>query len=196
MKLLIKNMVCDRCRKVVRDELENAGLQVIGVELGEVEISEEPTTDQLQIIETILQDNGFELLVNKKVSLVESIKTLIIDEVQHLKGNKPEHMNFSDYLAMKSGYEYSYISHLFSSETGMTLEQFLIAQRIEKVKEWLSYDELSVSEIAWKLGYSSTAHLSNQFKKITGLTPVAYKTSTIKNRISLDKISQQPSSSD
>lgn len=182
-------MVCDRCKKVVKEELEKTGLTVLQIDLGEVEILQEPDTDQLRSIENVLQQNGFELLSNKKVTLVESIKKLIIEEVQHLRGNKPTHMNFSDYLAAKSGYEYSYISHLFSSETGMTLEQFLIAQRIEKVKEWLSYDELSVSEIAWRLGYSSTAHLSNQFKKVTGLTPGAYKTTQIKDRTSLDKIS-------
>ncbi len=184
-------MVCDRCIRVVREELEKAGLEVLHAELGEVEISQDLDAGQLKEVDAALKDNGFELLGNKRTTLIESIKKLIIEEVQHLKGKKPAHMNFSDYLAATSGYEYSYISHLFSQETGMTLEQFLIAQRIEKVKEWLTYDELSVSEIAWKLGYSSTAHLSNQFKKVTGLTPVAYRSAQLKDRKPLDKVGGQ-----
>lgn len=182
-------MVCDRCKRVVKEEIERIGYSVTDIDLGYATVAPEPEADGLRGIEQVLEANGFELLTDKKESLVEYIKNLIIQEVQHLKGDKPESVNFSDYLATKTGYEYSYLSHLFSSEAGTTIEQFLIAQRVEKVKEWLSYDELSVGEIAWRLGYSSAAHLSNQFKKVTGLTPGAYKLSANKARKSVDKLS-------
>lgn len=188
MELLIKNMVCDRCIRTVREELERAGEKVTDIRLGRVVIEGTPGEDRLDAIRGILTGNGFELLDDKKAALVDYIRKLIIEEIQHLKGSKPEHMNFSEYLAQKTGYEYSYISHLFSAETNQTIEQYIIAQRIEKVKEWLSYNELTVSEIAWKLGYSSVAHLSNQFKKITGITPAAFKNLKDHERISLDKI--------
>jgi len=190
MELLIKNMVCDRCIRVVKEELEKVGAQVGNVELGKVSLPGEPDEALLNLIRKALEENGFELIDDKRLALVDHIRKLIIEEVQHLKGNKPDHMNFSDYLSRKTGYEYSYLSHLFSGETGQTIEQYIIAQRIEKVKEWLSYNELSISEIAWRLGYSSVAHLSNQFKKVTGLSPAAYKSSAEKNRIPLDRIGQ------
>ena len=188
MKLLIKNMVCDRCRRVVREELEGLGLQVQDVALGEVEVEGEPSADKLREVEETLQKSGFELLNDRRLALVEYIKTLVIEEVQHLKGQKPDTMNFSDYLAEKTGYEYSYLSTLFSTETGTTIEQYLIAQRVEKVKEWLSYDELSISEMAWRLGYSSSAHLANQFKKLTGQTPGQYKKGAQLARKALDQV--------
>lgn len=188
MELLIKNMVCDRCIRTVREALEKAGEQVMHADLGRVAINNEPDEQRLQELARLLEANGFELIGDRKEALVDYMKTLVIEEVQHLKGRKPEGMNFSEFLAQKTGYEYSYISHLFSSETGQTLEQYIIAQRIEKAKEWLSYNELSVSEIAWKLGYSSVAHLSNQFKKVTGLSPAAFKNSKEMRRIPLDKV--------
>ncbi|GAB2791174.1 hypothetical protein GCM10027275_40150 [Rhabdobacter roseus] len=188
MKLLIKNMVCDRCKRVVREELEGLGLRVLRVELGEVEV-EGTLEDPLRTrVRAALEQAGFELLDDRRGALVEFIKTLIIEEVQHLKGNKPGAMNFSDYLVEKTGYEYSYLSHLFSAETGTTIEQYLIAQRIEKVKEWLSYGELSISEMAWRLGYSSAAHLANQFKKVTGQTPGQYRKNASTRRKALDEI--------
>lgn len=191
MELLIKNMVCDRCIRTVRDELEKAGEQVVEIELGRAEIKGEPDEERINKIRDILISSGFELIDDKKSAIVDYIRKLIIEEIQHLKGNKPESMNFSEYLAQKTGYDYSYISHLFSSETGQTVEQYIIAQRVEKVKEWLSYNELTVSEIAWKLGYSSAAHLSNQFKKTTGMTPAAYKSHKSLSRIPLDKVGKK-----
>ena len=188
MKLAIKNMVCDRCIKVVREELEALGVTVGQIELGAVQLKETLTQEQLQKVKARLGVNGFELLEDLRLVLVEHIKTLVIDEVQHLKGYKPAHQNFSDYLAEKCGYDYSYLSHLFSSETGTTLEQYIIAQKIEKVKEWLSYGELSQSEIAWRLGYSSAAHLGNQFKKSTGQTPGQYRKAAILVRKALDRV--------
>jgi AraC family transcriptional regulator len=191
MELQIKNMVCDRCKKVVRDELSSLGLYLKSVELGRVVIAEEPDGYQMNEIRQILEANGFELIDNKKEALTEHIRTLIIDEIQYLKGGKPASMNFSEYLAEKTGYEYSYLSNLFSAETGQTIEQYIIAQKIEKIKEWLSYDELTLGEMAWRLSYSSTSHLSNQFKKITGMTPGAYKKDKTVPRKALDKVGQK-----
>ncbi|MET7256269.1 helix-turn-helix domain-containing protein [Dyadobacter jiangsuensis] len=187
MKLYIKNMVCDRCKRVVREELKGLGIDLKFVELGEVDTVAEVDADKLQEVKAVLESNGFELLDDRRLALVEHIKTLVIDEVQNLKGNKPAQMNFSDYLSEKIGYEYSYLSNLFSSETGQTIEQYVIAQKVEKVKEWLSYNELTLSEIAWRLSYSSTAHLSNQFKKVTGMTPGEFKKGTLQ-RTALDQV--------
>jgi AraC family transcriptional regulator len=191
MKLHIKNMVCDRCKRVVREELEGMGIELTLVELGEVETVAEIDASKLKEVKSVLASNGFELLDDRKLALVEHIKTLVIEEVQNLKGHKPAQMNFSDYLSEKIGYEYSYLSNLFSSETGQTIEQYIIAQKVEKVKEWLSYNELTLSEIAWRLSYSSTAHLSNQFKKVMGMTPGEFKKTSL-NRKSLDKVGASP----
>lgn len=188
MRLHIKNMVCDRCKRVVREELDTIGISLGLVELGEVETLQELDAKQLKEVKVLLERNGFELLDDRKDALVEHIRTLVIEEVQYLKAHKPVQMNFSDYLAQKTGYEYSYISNLFSSETGQTIEQYIIAQKVEKIKEWLSYNELSLSEMAWRLSYSSPAHLSNQFKKVTGITPGEFKKSTTLTRKNLDKV--------
>ena len=191
MKLHIKNMVCDRCKKVVRDELGKLGISLNRVELGEVETEKELEADKLNAVKQMLESNGFALLDDKKDTLVEHIRTLIIEEVQYLKGHKPTQMNFSDYLSQKTGYEYSYISNLFSTETGQPIEQYIIAQKVEKIKEWLSYNELSLSEMAWRLSYSSAAHLSNQFKKVTGITPGEFKKSNSLARKTLDKVGEK-----
>lgn len=188
MKLYIKNMVCDRCIRVVREELSKMDISLDHIELGEVDTKENLDDQQIFQVKTMLHDNGFELLDDKRATLVENIKTLVIEEVQYLKGNKPAALNFSDYLSQKIGYEYSYLSNLFSSETGQTIEQYIIAQKVEKIKEWLSYNELTTSEMAWRLSYSSAAHLSNQFKKVTGMTPGEYKKSNALPRKTLDKV--------
>ncbi|MBU1822743.1 MAG: AraC family transcriptional regulator [Bacteroidetes bacterium] len=188
MQLAIKNMVCDRCIRVVREDLEALGLTVGPVQLGTATVEGELSEEQMSAVKQRLEASGFELLDDPRLRLVEYMKTLIIDEIQYLKGHKPEHQNFSDYLSEKCGYEYSYLSHLFSSETGSTIEQYIIAQKVEKVKEWLSYGELSQSEIAWRLGYSSAAHLSNQFKKVTGQTPGQYKKEAGSERKTLDRV--------
>lgn len=184
-------MVCDRCIRVVREELEKTGITVNRIELGNVETGQELQPEALEHVRTVLLANGFELIDDKRTALVDFLRKLIIAEVQYLKKNKPDSMNFSEYLAQRTGYEYSYLSHLFSSETGQTIEQYIIAQRIEKVKEWLSYNELSITEIAWRLGYSSAAHLSNQFKKVTGKSPAVYKQEAGKERIPLDKVGEK-----
>jgi len=190
MKLYIKNMVCDRCIKVVREEFGKINIGLKHIELGEVDTESELNEAKILEVKQMLQTNGFELLDDKRATLVENIRTLVIEEVQYLKGHKPASLNFSDYLSQKTGYEYSYISNLFSSETGQTIEQYIIAQKVEKVKEWLSYNELSLSEMAWRLSYSSAAHLSNQFKKVTGLTPGEFKKTNTLPRKTLDRVGE------
>ncbi len=186
--LYIKNMVCPRCIKVVNDELHKFGLNVVKVELGEaiIEVNNKPLN--IDEIKKSLEINGFELLDNKQGKLVEKIKTLIIEKIQNGKPGSLEKFNFSKYLSENLNITYQYISHLFSSLEDKTIEKFIISQKIEKVKELLVYDELTLSEIAYNLGYSSVQHLSNQFKQITGFTPSHYKNLKNKKRIPLDKV--------
>ncbi len=171
--LYIKNMVCNRCILVVRQELEKLRLSPLTIFLDEVELTNLPDEKQLSQLNRRLQDLGFELLDDKKQKQIETIKNLIIQEVQ--QGNIEEYFSISRFLSTALNKDYSYITRLFSEVGGITIEQFFILQKIEKVKEWLVYDELTLSEIAWKLGYSSVAHLSAQFKKTTGLTPSDFK---------------------
>ena len=188
MILYIKHMVCGRCKRVVRDILEELGIEVLRVELGEVETGEFPTTVSMEQIRQVLADNDFELLEDRKTVVVEQIKALIVNEVHHNQRDRPEHQNLSDFLTQKIGYDYSYLSHLFSAIEGMTIEKYVIAQKIEKVKEYLLYGELTLSEIAWRLGYSSTQHLSNQFKQVVGLTPGDFKRTRLTYRTEIDKV--------
>ena len=173
MHLYIKNMVCNRCVLVVSQELEKLNLHPTSVTLGEVELAHEPTAQQLQILDHNLRTLGFELLDNQKQKQIEKIKSLLIGLVQ--RAAIEEHFSLSEFLGKALHKDYSYVSRLFSGVEGMTIEQFFILQKIEKAKELLVYDELSLGEIAWKLGYSSVAHLSSQFKRFTGLTPSAFK---------------------
>jgi len=172
-KLFIKNMVCNRCILVVRQELENLHLHPTQVILGEVTLEETPTDQQLIRLNERLDGLGFELLDDLKHQLIEKIKKLIIEKVQ--SNEIEDHFILSEYLGKAMGKDYSYFSRLFSAVEGTTIEQYFILQKLEKVKEWLIYDELTLSEIAWRLGYSSVAHLSAQFKKITGLSPRQFK---------------------
>jgi AraC-like DNA-binding protein len=173
MKLYIKNMVCSRCKMVVNAELEKVGLQPIHIELGEIELANAPTTQQNRQLDSNLKQLGFELIDDKKSRTIEKIKNLIVTLVHH----SPQQIqtNFSDYLSANLHYEYGYLSNLFSEVEGTTIEKYYISQKIEKVKELLIYNELSLSEIADQLHYSSVAHLSSQFKKTTGLTPTFFK---------------------
>lgn len=188
MTLTIRNMVCDRCKRVVREELEKLGLTVSRVELGEADIANLPETLTLNDVRQTLQANGFDLIDDKKGSLVEHIKVLLINEIQHLKGERLPSENFSTFLERKLGYEYSYLSGLFSAAEGHTLEKYIIALKIEKVKEWLRYDELTLSEIAWRLSYSSVQHLSTQFRQVTGQTPGQFRKAAQSNRQNLDAL--------
>jgi len=183
MKLFIKNMVCIRCKIVVKSELEKLGLHHIRVELGETEIMEEISPAMMKNLDIALKKSGLELMDDKKSILVEKIKAIII-ELVHYSDDQIK-MNLSDLLSEKLHHNYSYLSNLFSEVKGTTIEHFYLTHKIEKVKELLVYDELNLTEIAYKMHYSSVAHLSNQFKKMTGLTPSHFKNLKHKRRKTL-----------
>ena len=172
--LHIKNMVCPRCIKVVSDELQQLGLGVKDVELGKVEFNASVTPVELQQIMTVLEKNGFELLDDKKSRIIEKIKILIIEGIQDGTFSVMD-VNLSEYISEAIHMEYTHLSALFSSVEGKSIERFVILQKSERIKELLTYDELSVKQIADQLGYSSLQALSNQFKKETGLTPSEFK---------------------
>jgi len=172
--LHIKNMVCNRCAMVVESLFRAIDVEPLMVSLGEVKLTQPLNKQQSSSIKEALLAKGFELIDDRKSLLLEQIKSLVIDEIHHHDHFELK-INWSHYLAEKLGEEYTHLSSLFSSVEGITLEQYIIKQKIEKVKEYLFYDELSVKEIAFKLGYSSVAHLSTQFKKVTGLTPSEFK---------------------
>lgn len=174
MKLFIKNMVCARCIKSVTGILQSAGGKLKTIKLGVAELEEELSMYKLQSAEKQLKEEGFEIIDDKRIKLVESIKNLIV-ELVHYKDLDAMKENLSDYLVSHLHKEYTYLSSLFSSVENTTIEQYFILQKIEKVKEWLVYDQLTLSEMAFKLGYSSVAHLSGQFKKMTGFTPSQFK---------------------
>jgi AraC family transcriptional regulator len=186
MILYIKNMVCNRCILVVRQELEKLHLQINNISLGEAELAKVPTKKQIQQLNEALENLGFELLDNQKQKQIEQIKNLLIKKVQ--SGEVEEHFSISGFLSKSLNKDYSYISRLFSEVEGITIEQFFILQKIEKVKEWIVYGELNLSEISYRLGYSSVSHLSAQFKKVTGLTPRHFKKIGNTHRQSLDKV--------
>lgn len=186
MKLYIKNMVCSRCKMVVKSELEKLGLRPLAVDLGEVEIADELEGYQRQDIHAALQKFGFALLDDKKSVVIERVKNLIVDLVQN-KNNQLK-TNLSDYLSRELNHDYTYITNLFTQVEGTTIEQYFIAQKIERVKELLVYDEMSLSEIAYQLNYSSVSHLSKQFKKVAGLTPSHYKQLKEKKRNPLEEL--------
>ncbi|MBN9485270.1 MAG: AraC family transcriptional regulator [Bacteroidetes bacterium 43-93] len=185
MKIYIKNMVCDRCVMVVRSELEKMGLQPVSVELGQVELAEDITEETKGSLGEVLEQLGFEIIDDKRSRIIEKIKSLIIQSVQ--KEAPERKINLSDYLSQQLHYDYNYLSTLFSEIEGVTIEKFLIKQKIEKAKELLVYDELSLSQIADYLGYSSVAHLSSQFKQVTGFTPSHFKTIREKRK-PIDKV--------
>ncbi|MBF9254453.1 helix-turn-helix transcriptional regulator [Pontibacter sp. 172403-2] len=187
-KLYIKNMVCDRCKKVVAEELTKLGYQVREIDLGEAEIEAAGAPD-LQAIRQMLEENGFELLDDRKTKLIEQVKLAVIALI-HDRQHQELHINTSDYIAQKVGLDYNYLSSLFSSSEGLTIERYVILQRVEKAKELLVYNELSLKEIAYELGYSSVAHLSGQFKKITGLTPSHFKQVKAQKRKTIDKVQE------
>lgn len=173
MKLYIKYMVSLRCKMLVKSVLEKLGLICISVDLGMVEIKEDISNEDLEEFSKNLKNSGLELLDDKKNILVERIKSIIIEMI-HYSDEVPK-VNDSDYISEKLGYDYTYLSNTFSEVKGITIQQYIILHKIERVKELLIYDELSLTEIAYKLHYSSVAHLSNQFKKVTGLTPTYFK---------------------
>ena len=184
--LYIKNMVCNRCILVVQNELDKLGFDVKDIKLGEVVLGKEPTPEQKEGLENVLVPLGFEMIDDKKSRIIEQIKNVIIDLV-HNQDNDTK-TNLSDVLSEKLHHDYNYLSNLFSDVEGTTIEKYFIAQKIEKVKELLVYDELSLSEIAFRLNYSSVAYLSNQFKKITGLSPSHFRQIREYRRKPLDEV--------
>ena len=163
----------------VKEELKKLGLHFMVVDLGEVDIMEDPTIEQLEALRIGLHSSGLELMDDKKGVLIEKIKNTIIEMIHH--SDEIIKTNFSDYLSDKLKYDYTYLSNLFTEVQGTTIAQFITAHKIERIKELMMYDELNITEIAWKMNYSSVAHLSNQFKKFTGLTPTQFK--QLKNRV-------------
>lgn len=186
MKLYIKYMVSLRCKMLVKEELNKLGLRYVTVDLGVVEIMESITNEQRNQLKANLLLSGLELLEDKKSILIEKIKGVIIEMI-HYSSEVPK-VNYSDYISEKLDYDYTYLANTFSEVKGITIQQFIIIHKIEKVKELLLYDELNLSEIAYKLHYSSVAHLSNQFKKITGLTPTFYKQLKKKRKKNLEDL--------
>ena len=186
MKLYIQNMVCIRCQMVVKAELEKLGIKYVDVKIGEADIMEEISSRQVEQLDIALRKSGLLLMDNKKSILVEKIKNAIIDLVHYT--DDQIRSNLSDYLSEKLNYDYTYLANLFSEVKGITIEKFYLTHKIEKVKELIVYDELNLTEIAYKLHYSSVAHLSNQFKKYTGLTPSHFKKLKNKRRGTLEKV--------
>jgi AraC-like DNA-binding protein len=179
-------MISNRCKLAVKEELTKLGLHFVVVDLGEVEIMEDMTPEQRQQLQLGLISAGLELMDDKRAVLIERIINVITDMI-HRSEELPK-MNYSDYISEKLKYDYTYLSNLFSEVKGITIQQFIIIHKIEKVKEFLLYDELNLTEISYKMHYSSVAHLSNQFKKITGITPSNYKLLKDKGRKPIEEI--------
>ncbi len=179
-------MVSNRCKMVVKDELSKLGLHFIFVDLGIVEVMENLSIEDKINIAKVLKKYGLELMEDKKAVIIEKIKNVIIEMV-HYTDEIPK-TNFSDFLSDKLHYDYTYLANLFSDIQGITIEKFIISQKIERVKELIMYNEFNLTEIAWKMHYSSVAHLSNQFKKNTGLTPSHFKHLKNKRRSPIDSI--------
>lgn len=186
MKLFVKYMVSNRCKMLVKEKLKDLGLHYINVDLGTVEIMEDISPETKEQLKTALLKSGLELMDDKKAILIEKIQNVIIDMVHHM--DEVPKVNFSDYLAEKINYDYTYLANLFSETKGITIEHFIILHKIERVKELIMYDELNLSEIAWKLHYSSVSHLSRQFKKVTGLTPSYFKSLKNKKRNPIENV--------
>jgi len=179
-------MVCIRCKMVVKETLEKIGLQCITVDLGEAEVVGIISAEQHDLLKTALLQSGLELMDDKKSVLIQKIKNVIIELVHY--SEEPLTINFSEFLSQKLDYDYTYLANLFSEVQGVTIEKFVISHKIERVKELLVYNELTLTEIAYQLHYSSVAHLSAQFKKVTGLTPSHFKKLKDKRRSMLEDV--------
>jgi len=185
VKLHIKNMVSNRCKMVVREELTKLGLHFLIVELGEVEIMEDISAELRQQLKINLRNSGLELMEDKRAALIEKIKNIIIEMVQNPGEIK---IKISDLLSEKLHHNYGYLSNLFSEVQGMSIQHFIMLYKVERIKELMRYDDPSITEIAYKMNYSSVGHLSNQFKKITGLSPEHFKELKDKGRIQSEEI--------
>ena len=186
MKLYIKYMVSHRCKMVVKEALNKLGLQYINIDLGVVESIDDINDKILEQLKANLLLSGLELLDDKKAILIEKVKN-VITEMVHYTDKLPT-VNYSDYISEKLGYDYTYLSNIFSEVKGITIQQYIINHKIERVKELLLYDELNLTEISYKLNYSSVAHLSHQFKKVTGLTPSYFKRLKLKRKGLLENV--------
>ena len=186
MKIYIKNMVCIRCQLIVKSELEKLGIRYADVKIGEANLIENISQEQLEQLDISLRKSGLHLMDNKKSILVEKIKSAIIELVHY--SEEQIRVNLSDYLSEKLNYDYTYLANLFSEVKGINIERFYLNHKIERVKELIVYDELNLTEIAYKMHYSSVAHMSNQFKKITGLTPSHFKKLKNKRRGTLEDV--------
>ncbi len=187
MILHIKNMVCLRCKMTVESELKRLGFNPLSIELGEVFFKQNLISEEVEIVENALNKYGFEVITDKRSQIIEQIKTAAIAYIYE-SDYAEQRLNFSDYLEKKLLKDYTYLSNLFTEMVGSTIEKYLINLKIERVKELLVYDELTLSEIAFQLGYSNVAYLSNQFKKITGLTPTYFKAIKDNKRQSIEKV--------
>lgn len=179
-------MVSPRCKMIVKDQLEKLGFHIVQVSLGEAEILENLTTGQRQHLRQMLAQSGLEELADKKGILIQKIKNTIISVVHY--SEEPLTQNLSTYLSTQLDYDYTYLSNLFSEELGITIEKFYISHKIERAKELLLYNELTLTQIAFKLHYKTVAHLSNQFKKVTGITPSCFKKQGGINRFLLEDL--------
>ena len=190
--IYVKNMVCDRCIRVVKEEMLKLGHDVRSVELGEVVLGKGLNETDSARVRQMLESNGFELIEDKNKKLIESVKTAVIQFVHHQHEKSPLSMKYSEYISKKVGKDYHSLSTLFSSVENVTIEQYIIKQKIERVKELLKYEERSLSEIAYSMDYSRGQHRSNQFKSVTGLTPTQFKkinpARSSFRRIPLDKV--------
>jgi AraC-like DNA-binding protein len=179
-------MVSSRCKMIVKEELKKLGLHFILVDLGVVDIMENLSNEQRELLRAALLTDGLELMDDKRAILIEKIKNVIIEMV-HYDDEMPK-VNFSHFLAEKLDYDYTYLANLFSEIQGTTIEQFIISHKIERIKELIIYDEMNITEIAFKMNYSSVAHLSSQFKKVTGLSPSHFKGLKDKRRSPIEEI--------
>jgi len=182
-------MVSNRCKMAVKEALKKLNLHFVVVDLGEVDVMETLTIDQRDELKLALADSGLELMDDKRAVLIEKIKNVIIESVHH--SDEAIKINFSNYLSEKLNHDYTYLANLFSEVQGTTIEQFLISHKVERIKELIIYGELNITEIAWKMNYSSVAHLSNQFKKVTGLSPSHFKQLKDKRRSPIEEIGNQ-----
>ncbi len=183
-------MISNHCKLTVKEELKKLGLHFVMLDLGEVDIMEDLSEEQLEQLKAALLNSGFELMDNKRAILIEKIKNTIIELIHHTEATLK--INFSEFLSKKLKYDYTYMANLFSEVQGSTIEQFIISHKVERIKELIIYGELNMTEIAWNMNYSSVAHLSNQFKKVTGLSPTHFKKMKDKRRSPVEEVGNLP----